>query len=1048
MTASAVCPRCGAEPRPQARFCDSCGARLSGDVDAAEYKQVTVLFADVVRSMDIAEAVGAERLRELMTELVRRSSAVVTRYGGTMNQFTGDGFMALFGAPVALEDHAQRACRAALAIQAEASKLATEIRRRDGIILQLRIGLNSGEVVVGDVDAWPMKYTASGQQVGMAQRMESVAAPGGVMLSEATARLVADQAILGRPRSVHIKGVDKPVTARSLVSVVVDRAAPRNAESRLIGRERERAAVTRALRDATFGRGGVVAIAGPPGIGKSRLVRESVQVARSLGAKVFYTYCESHTRDVSFHVIARAVRSMMEIGGLAPEQARAQIRLRLPDETEQVLALLDELLSVRGEESPVAEMSAAARRRRLVELLTTAVTARPESAVYVVEDVHWIDDISESLLADLAAVLPRTRSVMLVTYRPEYRGALRGIDGTTNIVLAPLDESDTAQLVHHLVGDDPSVAGVAAVVSSRAAGVPFFAEEIVRDLAERGILRGSRGAYRCAYAVSDVAVPATLQAAIGARIDRLGTAAKRTLHAAAVIGAQFDSGMLTTLCPDPDIDPLLASDLVEKAGRDVYAFRHPLIQKVAHDSQLRSDRAKLHRRLACAIEQVDANAGLIATHWEAAGEYDRAYEWHMRAGSWFNYRDLRAARTSWQRARAAADRLPADASDRLTKQIAPRTLICATTFRVGGSAADTGYHELRRLAAAADDTRSLAIGMAGYLTTLAFTSHHKEASALASELHALAESIADPTITVGLVPAAAQAKYEAGELGECLRFAQRVIDLAGDDAAMGDVMVATPLAWAYTLRGTARMCLGHRGWLADLDRGLDIAMAFDLTSRCNAALYKYVVAYQNLTVLPDDSARVRTAEWLRIADESGDPTTMTLVRLIRGVALVHSGNEFHDAAMQLLFQAHDHLARLSNGLRRLADVEIARVSAARGNPARAIATVEQVLDEACRTGEKITRASATTVLVESLLDRGGTGDLRRARTAVDALAADPAVPRSAVDEVTTLRLRARMAAMADDTDDYFAWVGRYRAAAEQAGFIGHLCDARAMAGLP
>jgi class 3 adenylate cyclase len=210
------CGSCGTELPPDSRFCNKCGAPVKPATRSAEYKQVTVLFADVVRSMDIAVAVGAERLREIMAELADRCAAVVQRYGGTVNQFTGDGIMAVFGAPVALEDHAVRACLAALGVQQEAQRLAVEVAERDGADLRLRIGLNSGQVIAGEIGSGPLGYTAIGEQVGMAQRMESIAPPGGVMLSASTARLVEGAASLAEPELVQIKGADNAVAAQRL----------------------------------------------------------------------------------------------------------------------------------------------------------------------------------------------------------------------------------------------------------------------------------------------------------------------------------------------------------------------------------------------------------------------------------------------------------------------------------------------------------------------------------------------------------------------------------------------------------------------------------------------------------------------------------------------------------------------------------------------------------------------------------------------------------------------------------------------------------------
>ena len=254
--------------------------------DAAEYKQVTVLFADVVRSMDLAAVLDAERLREVMTDLVERSAAVVRRYGGTV-EYTGDGVMALFGAPVALEDHAFRACLAALAIQEEANRLAAEVARRDGVALRLRVGLNSGRVIAGEIGSGSLGYAATGQQVGMAQRMESVAPPGGVMLSESTARLVEHTALLAEPEWVRIKGADEPVRARRLLAIGPRDGLVGRAEASLVGRRWEMAALDAMVDRAIGGRGGVGNVVGPPGIGKSRMAREAAARRPVAGSRCF-----------------------------------------------------------------------------------------------------------------------------------------------------------------------------------------------------------------------------------------------------------------------------------------------------------------------------------------------------------------------------------------------------------------------------------------------------------------------------------------------------------------------------------------------------------------------------------------------------------------------------------------------------------------------------------------------------------------------------------------------------------------------------------------
>ena len=505
MTAGVACASCGTGLRENAKFCDECGAPSAVSVDAAEYKQVTVLFADVVRSMDIAAAVDVERLREIMTELVERSAAVVQRYGGTV-EYTGDGVMALFGAPVALEDHAFRACLAALAIQEEADRLAAEVARRDGVALRLRVGLNSGRVIAGEIGSGSLGYAATGEAVGFAQRMESVAPPGGVMLSESTARLVEHTVMLAEPEWVRIKGADEPVRARRLVAISPRDGLVGRAEASLVGRRWEMAALDAMVDRAIGGRGGVVNVVGPPGIGKSRVAREAAALAAGRGVEVFWAFCESHARDIPFYAVTRLLRAGSGVADLDGEAARARLRAYVPaDADPQDLLLLDDLLGIADPDVPLPQIDPDARRRRLTALINTVSLARTEPALFIIEDAHWIDAVSESMLADFLTVIPRTPSMVLITSRPEYEGALTRVHGAQTIALAPLGDSDTAALLGELLGSDPSVGELAAIIAERAAGNPFFAEEMVRELVQRGVLTGERGGYVCRADVADVA---------------------------------------------------------------------------------------------------------------------------------------------------------------------------------------------------------------------------------------------------------------------------------------------------------------------------------------------------------------------------------------------------------------------------------------------------------------------------------------------------------------------------------------------------------------
>ena len=1054
MTAtSLVCHVCGAEPRKGARFCDACGSALTLVVDPAEYKQVTVLFADVVRSMDIAAALGPERLREVVTELVDRAVAAVQRYGGTVDKFTGDGIMALFGAPLALEHHAYRACLAALEIQQVSRQVAVEVARRDGLDLRVRVGLNSGQVIAGEVGATHLGYTAVGEQVGMAQRMESAAPPGGVMLSESTARLVEDRVVLGEREMVHIKGVDVGVPARRLLGVDSEHRRKALHESRLVGRKSEKDAVAALLEQAGRGEGTVITVTGRPGVGKTRLVRESAATATSRGFEVFVTYCESHTRDVPMHVISRLLRAIFGIVGLTPEEARARVRSQIPDAAAEDLLLLDDLLGICG--GPCPDVDPDARRRRLVELIKTVSRARPAPAVYIVEDTQWIDGVSEKLLAAFAAAVPRLRATLLVVYRPQYSGTLSRIAGAHLITLTPLSGSHIAELIKGLLGEHPSVLGLSTVIADRAAGLPFAAEEIVRDLAERGELEGDPGAYVCVREVRDIHVPASLQAIIGARIDRLTATAKRTLSAAAVIGAQFDTELLESLLDSIDVAPLIEAQLVEQVGcapHGTYGFCHPLIQQVAYESQLKAGRSELHRRVAAVMQRTHGGftgqeAAIVATQYAAAGDLRDAYDWHMQAATWYGARDIPSARKSWQQAVRAADRLPDDDPDRLTMRIAPRALLCGSTFQVGGTPADTGFDELRALTAEAGDKKSLAIGMAGHLTTLTFNAHHSEAASMASEFAALVESIDEPEMTAGLFYAAAQAKWEVGEAAESLRLAQRIIDIVDGDPTMGSLVVGSPLAWALAVKGAAGMSLGRRAWRDHLDEGVALARSVGgKATRSFVQLYRYAAATQNGAVLPAAQDVAQAAETLEIAQRSGNDTAVAYALLNRATTLIHNDSEDTAAGLEFLAQGREMIVNehLIVTLRRMSDIEVARERARSGDLDGAIDLATTILVEQFDTGEMIFRGPATTVLVEALLSRGSAADIKQAERAIDRLAAVPTEPGFVLHELPLLRLRALLARARDDEPGYQLFLERFRAQAADADFEGYLAQAEAM----
>lgn len=1049
-----VCRSCGTTLRQNANFCDECGSRTESET--AEYKQVTVLFADVVRSMDIAATLDVERYREVIGELVEAAAGVVHRYGGGCVEYTGDGLMALFGAPIALEDHAFRACLAGLGIQEAAKGVAEEVRQRDGVPVQLRVGLNSGQVIAGQSAAGSRRYSAIGAHVGFAQRMESVAPPGGVMLSQSTARLVENLVTLGETEFVRIKHAGEPVPVRRLLAIAPREAPVERTEASLVGRRWEMVALGEILNRAVGGRGGIVRLVGPPGIGKSRMAREAAAAAADRGVEVVWTFCESHASDVPFRVVTQLLRKGTGVAGLDGDVAREVLSQQVPDADPQDLLLLNDLLGIAEPGTPLPQVNPDARRRRLTTLINGASLARTDPALFIIEDAQWIDSVSESMISDLLSVIPHAPTMVLITYRPEYDGALAQVRDAHTIALGPLSHPDSAALITELVGSDASVSELAAIIVERAAGNAFFAEEMVRELAQSGTLTGELGSYICRADVAEFSVPPTVQAAIEARIDRLSSAAKRTLSAASVLGVRFGVDLLTDLGVDAVLDELLDAELVDQVGFSPgaeYAFRHPLIRAVAYESQLRADRAELHQRVAAALEArhdgtADDNAALLAEHLEAAGELPSAYHWHMRAASWATERDIAAARRSWTRACAIADALPPHHADRTSMRIAPRTMLCGIAWRVHGNVAGAPFDELRELCTAAGDKTSLTIAMAGLVMDQSFRGHLRYASPLASETWEMIESIGDPALTVGLSFPVVYAKAHSGEWYDVLHWSQRAIDQADGDPSQGNLLFGTPIAIALVTRGIGRYCLGIARWSEDLDEGKSIAAAADPFSYATVLAYIYFPGIPFGALAANDEAIREIEHALRIAERLGDDMALAFARVTLGVALLHRKSAAERASGQkVLVEAREVLTRREHNLSelRLINAYLAREMVRQGNVDEGLALVRTAILDVISEGQLLSWGIPVTgVLVETLLGRGAEMDCAEAEVAIERLAAASNDQELAIRDIWLLRLRALLARSRGDGVAHRELANRYRVMAQSLGFEAHSVWAEAM----
>ena len=666
-----------------------------------------------------------------------------------------------------------------------------------------------------------------------------------------------------------------------------------------------------------------------------------------------------------------------------------------------------------------------------------------------------IDEISDSMLADFLAVVPQTHSMALVTYRPGYIGALQHVGGAQTIALTPLTDPETSTMVAELLGPDPSVAQIGGIIAGRAAGNPFFVQEIVRELAERGVLVGRRGGYVCSADAGEVRVPATLQATIAARIDRLSPAAKNTLAAAAVIGFRFDSDLLVGLGIELCVDELIDAELIDQVrftARAEYAFRHNLIRTVAYEAQLKSVRARLHRRLADLIEArepalADQHAMLIAEHLEAAGDGYAAYGWHLRAAAWAVNRDIRAAQLSWEHAAKIADALPSDDPLRAAMRIGPRTMLCGIAWRVRLDASAL-FEELRQLCTAADDKSALAIAMAGLVFDHAYQSRLPAASRLATEAMDLISSLGDPNLTVALSVAPIYAKGECAEWSEALGWLDAVIELADGDPTMGSLLTGSPLAVALTMRANARCFLGHPGWQDGWREGLEMARSADPLSYTTAAGYIYGAGIPSGVLAVDDRGLHEIDDVVRNAERSSDDLALTLAKMVLGIALVHRESDTErERGEQVLIEVRDALALQGHNSvgAPVVKVYLAGERARRGDRDEAIPVIRAAADQLVREGRLLSWGiPATGVLVEALLDRGAPGDLAEARAAIERLATAQIDHDLPVRDVLLLRLRALLARAHGDAAAYADFRDCYRDIAVSLDFQGHIAWAQAM----
>ena len=863
------CSGCGNELPSEARFCHRCGLAVGSEAAATvevperspsdytprhladkilssksalegERKQVTVLFADIQRSMELAEELDAEEWHRILDRFFTILSEGVHRFEGTVNQYTGDGIMALFGAPIAHEDHAHRGCYAALHLRDATRELANELRVSHGVSFGVRFGLNSGEVVVGKIgDDLRMDYTAQGQVVGVAQRVETLTDPGRISISEHTARLVEGYFELVDLGRVKAKGLSEPLGLHELEGVGpfrtrLDRSRARGL-STFVGRDDEMATLESALDNAKAGRARIVGVVADAGVGKSRLCSEFIERCTARGITTVEAHCPPHGRTIPLLPVLELLRGYFGIAeNDAPRAVREKIagRLLLLDrELESYLPLLWDLLRVPDPDRPVEDLDAEVRQKRLAEVVRRIVRIRSERepGVILIDDLHWVDIASDAFIADLVEAIRGTRSLLLVNFRPEYRAEWMMRSDYQQLPLSALGAEAIRALLASLLGSDPSVAELPAVIEARTAGNPFFTEEVVQTLIESGHLEGERGDFRLTSPVERIEIPDTVQAVLAARIDRLVELEKRVLQTASVIDKNFARPLLAQIAelPETELDEALrtlcdADFLYERALYPVaeYAFKHPLTHEVAYLSQLSDRRRALHGALARVLEAPDANASLLAHHWDEAGEAEPAVRWHRKAGEDLGFRAEFETVHHWERVRALLQELP-ETPEHLSLAARARGQLLWMQLRQGlaPEEADTLFREARSFAERAGDRAGLARALRSYSTYRLYCGHPGSTD-LAQEAVSEANASGEQGTCIAACLSASSAFYFTDDLAPALEYCDQGIELCGDDLDVGAEFVGySPWIFLRAVRAGVLAMLGRLPEaLDDLDR--------------------------------------------------------------------------------------------------------------------------------------------------------------------------------------------------------------------------------------
>jgi len=687
---SRICPQCNSENPPDNTFCDQCGYDLVESKEAppvdytepqsytpkhladkilttrssieGERKLVTVFFADVANYTSISEKLDPEEVHQIMDDCFKILMDEIHKYEGTINQFTGDGVMALFGAPVAHEDHAQRACYAALSIQNAMRDYGERIKKDTGVDFKVRIGLNSGPVIVGSIgDDLRMDYTAVGDTTNLASRMESAANPGHVLVSKNTHRLARDFFEFETPTTIEVKGKEEPQEAHKLLSTSeVDtrfKASVAKGLTRFVGRKNSMPALLEVYEKARSGSGQVVGIVGEAGVGKSRLHLEF----RNRTIQDQYTYlegrCLHYGGSIAYLPILDILKSYFEIKEgdreyIIKKKIKEKILL-LDQKLEYTLPSFQDLLSLKVDDEEYLKLQPQVKREKTFEAIQDLFSRESQNRplILVVEDHHWIDKTSEEFLNYLIEWLANAHIMLILLYRPEYTHQWGSKSCYSKIGLTQLTTQSSAELVQAMLEDGEVVPELKELVLSRAGGNPLFMEEFTGTLLENGSIEKRDKKYVLTRKASEIQVPDTIQGIIAARIDRVEESLKRIMQVASVIGREFAFSILQTIT---GMREELKSHLLNLQGLEFiyekrlfpeleYIFKHAITQEVAYNSLLVKRRREIHEKIGNAIEalyleKLEEFYEILVYHYQRSDNREKVVEYLILAAKKAAYR--------------------------------------------------------------------------------------------------------------------------------------------------------------------------------------------------------------------------------------------------------------------------------------------------------------------------------------------------------------------------------------------------------------------------